>query len=277
MEISGRTKILAHFGVPTETFKAPMIFNPWFREHGIDCVVVPMGAEADDYRAVLPLVMRMRNVVGALVTMPHKTVTAEAVDDVSDAVRIAGACNAVRRDEAGRLVGDMFDGEGFVGGLRRHGRATGGASALVVGVGGVGSAIAASLAAAGVARLRLVDTDIARSEALAGRLRALYPRLALETGPNDPAGHDIAVNATPLGMKDDDPLPMDVERIAPATFVGEVVLRQETRFLAAVRARGCATQIGTDMLFEQIPAYLRFFGFPDATSDELRRLARITY
>jgi shikimate dehydrogenase len=79
-------------------------------------------------------------------------------------------------------------------------------------------------------------------------------------------------------MKDGDPLPMDVARIAPSTFVGEVVMKNElTPFLAAAQARGCESQVGVDMLFEQIPAYLEFFGFRTATPDELRAVARISY
>ena len=100
----------------------------------------------------------------------------------------------------------------------------------------------------------------------------------MRTGSNDPAGYEIVVNATPLGMKEGDPLPVDVSRIAPGTFVGEVVMKQEiTPFLRAVQERGCPVQVGTDMLFEQIPAYLEFFGFPTTTPDELRAVARIRY
>jgi shikimate dehydrogenase len=98
------------------------------------------------------------------------------------------------------------------------------------------------------------------------------------TGSADPAGYDIAVNATPLGMKKDDPLPIDIDRIAASTFVGEVVMTEEiTPFLAAARAKGCDYQVGTDMLFEQIPAYLEFFGLGTATADELRRVAQVSY
>ena len=86
------------------------------------------------------------------------------------------------------------------------------------------------------------------------------------------------VNATPLGMNAGDPLPVDPSRIDPAAFVGEVVMRQEeTAFLAAARARGCLTQVGTDMLYEMIPAYLEFFGLPPTTADELRKLSKIRY
>jgi shikimate dehydrogenase len=79
-------------------------------------------------------------------------------------------------------------------------------------------------------------------------------------------------------MNDGDLLPMDVDRMAPSTFVGEVVMKQEiTPFLAAVRARGCQFQVGTDMLFEQIPAYLEFFGFRTTTAEELRDVSTLTY
>ncbi|MBF1264087.1 MAG: ThiF family adenylyltransferase, partial [Lautropia mirabilis] len=151
-------------------------------------------------------------------------------------------------------------------------------SALVVGCGGVGSAIAASLAAAGVDRLALYDIDTAACQRLAARLAHHYPALRVEPGQNDPAGFDVVVNATSLGMKAGDPMPMDVNRISPDAFVGEVVLKAEiTPFLAAVKARGCRYQVGTDMLFEQIPAYLSWFGLPTTDAATLRRLARIAY
>ncbi|HSM43082.1 MAG TPA: shikimate dehydrogenase [Afifellaceae bacterium] len=276
--ISGTTKIIAHLGVPTESFRAPMIYNPYFEDRGIDAVVVPMGCEADDYPAFLRLVFRLRNIAGALITMPHKVTTAGLLDKASTTVKVCGACNAVRRDNEGRLVGDMFDGEGFVRGVQRKGRDVEGASAIIVGSGGVGSAIAASLAKAGAKRLALFDTRADAAERLAGSLTRHYPQIAISTGSRDPAGFDVVVNATPIGMNADDPLPMDVDRIDPSALVGEVVMKsEETAFLAAARARGCAIQVGTDMLFEQIPAYLEFFGFPSATPDELRRLARIRY
>ena len=276
--IDGKTKLIAHIGYPTETFKSPMIYNPYFSARGINAAVVPMGCKAEDYDAFLKLAFRLTNVHGALITMPHKVRTLELVDEASVSARIAGACNAVRIDERGAMVGDMFDGEGFARGLIRNGRRANGSSVLVTGCGGAGSAIAASLAKAGASRIALHDAFADVMDALAGRLKAHYPELEVTTGSADPAGYDIVINATPLGMKKDDPLPMNVDRISSSTFVGEVVMKEEiTPFLAAVRAKGCGYQVGTDMLFEQIPAYLEFFGFRTATSDELRKLAQIHY
>lgn len=276
--IHGKTMLIPHIGYPTESFKAPMIYNPWFDRQGIDAAVIPMGIKPDDYATVFPALFRMTNIRGALVTMPHKVATVELVDELTPAARIAGACNAVLRRDDGTLVGDQFDGEGFVRGIRRKGCGLEGARAIVSGSGGVGSAIAASLAAAGVAELALFDAREAAARALAERLAAHYPALRVSTGSADPDGFDVVVNATPLGMQPGDPLPFDVARIAPGAMVGEVVMKQEyTPLLQAALARGCKVQVGTDMLFEMIPAYLEFFGYGTATPDALREVAQIRY
>lgn len=274
--ISGRTRIIPHLGVPTESFKAPMIYNPWFEDRGIDAVVVPMGCEAADFAAFLPLLFRLRNIAGAIVTMPHKVSAVALLDRASPTVAACGSCNAVRLAADGGLEGEMFDGEGFVLGMKRRGRRISGTSALVIGAGGVGSAIAASLARAGASRLGIHDLDGIRASALVERIRRHFPAVAAGDAGNDPAGWDIVVNGTPLGMAPGDPLPVDVDRIEPGAFVGEVVLSaEETPFVAAARARGIEAQVGLDMLFEQIPAYLEFFGFPPASPDDLKRLAHI--
>lgn len=274
--ISGKTTLIAHIGYPTESFKAPLIYNPWFERRGIDAVVVPMSVKADDYPTVLRALFRLTNIRGALVTMPHKVTTVALVDEVTPTVEIAGSCNAVLLRPDGSLLGDMFDGAGFVRGLARKGFAVRGARCLVIGAGGVGSAIAASLAAAGAGAIALCDAQRASAEALAGRLARHHPALEVRLAGSDPAGFDLVVNGTPLGMKAGDPLPFDVSRLDPGTFVGEVVMKQEiTPLLEAVRARGCRYQVGTDMLYEMIPAYLEFFGFGSATPDELRAVAKV--
>ncbi len=276
--INGHTELIAHIGYPTHTFKSPMIYNPYFEEAGINAVVVPMGCQSSHYPAFLKSVFTLENIRGALITMPHKVSTVGLLDEVTATVRVAGACNAVKRLPDGRLVGDMFDGAGFVRGVQRKGFDVTGKRVLVVGTGGVGCAIAASLAGAGIAAISLFDVNAAGCEALAQRLKDNYPRIDVHTGSSDPAGHDLVVNATPMGMNEGDPLPMDVSRLSPETFVGEVVMKAETTaFLAAAQARGCRTQVGTDMLYEQIPAYLEYFGLPTTTADVLRRVARLSY
>jgi shikimate dehydrogenase len=278
MVINGDTELIAHIGFPTHAFKAPQIYNPWFEKAGVNAVVVPMACKDADYAGFLRAVFTLGNIRGALITMPHKVPTVGLVHEVLPAAAIAGACNAVRIGPDGHTQGEMFDGEGFVRGVRRKGFVPEGARALVVGCGGVGSAISASLAAAGVGSMALYDANAEAANSLVKRLRSHYPALELRTGSNDPAGFDLVVNGTPMGMNDGDPLPVDVSRLSPDTFVGEVVMKQEmTAFLKAVQARGCRFQVGSDMLFEQIPAYLEFFGLPSTTPQELRAITTLRY
>jgi shikimate dehydrogenase len=268
--ITGKTTLIAHIGYPTEHFKAPMIYNPWFNAKGIDAVVVPMGVKPEDYVQALASIRKFTNLKGALITMPHKVTTMSLVDEASPTAHVAGACNALLVRPDGSLLGDQFDGLGFVLGLKRKGFEPIGKRALVVGSGGVGSAIAASLADAGLAELTLFDARAAGADGLAQRLQKYFPKLKVNTGNNDPHGYDLVVNATPMGAQDGDPLPFDVTRLVPGTYVGEVVMKQTiTPLLAEAQARNCPIQTGAEMLIEMIPAYLKFFGFGEATPEEL--------
>ena len=276
--INGRTELIAHLGYPTETFTAPMIYNPWFASRGINAVVVPMGTRAEDYAALLRPLFRLSNIRGALVTMPHKVATVGLLDEAALAVQVAGSCNAILRRPDGSLYGELFDGIGFVRGAKRMGFDFAGADCLIVGAGGVGSAIAAAIAAERPGSIALCDIHAAAAQRLAARLRRHFPSLTVALQDNDPAGYRLVVNATPLGMSDGDPLPFDPARVDGDAFVGDVVLTAElSPLLKAVARRGCRYQIGTDMLFEQIPAYIEFFGYGTATPAELRAISQISY
>ena len=272
--LRGTSTLLAHIGYPTHGFRSPSIYNPWFAAQGIDAAVVPMAVTADDFAQVFPSLMRIRNVRGALITMPHKVSVVALLDAHSPAVAFAGACNAVLRRADGSLYGEQFDGEGFVRALSRHGFAFDAARCLLVGCGGVGAPIAAALASRGVAEIGLDDNRRGAAEALAERLAPHFPATVFQAAQNDPSGYDLAVNATPLGMREGDPLPLDPARLDATCLVADVVLGSTpTPLLAAAQARGCRTQDGDDMLFEQIPAYLDFFGFGSTTAESLRELA----
>src|SRR4051794_2888369 len=184
--ISGKTTLIAHLGYPTFAFKAPLIYNPWFEKNDIDAVVVPMGVKAEEYPEFFRYLFKLTNIRGALVTMPHKVTTTELVDELTPTARVAGAANAVLLREDGTLIGDQFDGEGFVRGVLRKGFDLGGKRALVVGNGGVGSPIAASLAGAGVAGGGLVGPHAAAAGGPGGRVRTAHPAHGSTTGCTDP-------------------------------------------------------------------------------------------
>jgi shikimate dehydrogenase len=259
--ISGTTLLYPVLGSPVAQVKAPMLYNAMFAATGLDVAVVPIEIPPEDYPVVFKALFRARNVPGAMITIPHKTATVALLDGYSDAVRIAGACNAVVRRADGTLYGDLFDGIGFVRAAVKHGFSVAGARCLVVGAGGAGAAIAAALAAAGAGAVRLHDTRSAHASALAAQLHAHFPHIDIHAGTPALAGFALIVNATPLGMEASDPLPVDVAQITPDMVVGEIVMKREiTPLVDVARSHGCRVVLGREMLQEQMPLYLDFFG-----------------
>ena len=251
MDYSGATRVLYIVGDPIAQVKSPAGLTEALRARGADLIVVPAHVAPPDLPAWIAATTAMRNCDGIIVTVPHKFAALPLCIEASAQARSIGAANVMRRDASGAWYGDMLDGTGYVSGLRKLGFDPAGKTALLVGAGGAGSAIAHALVDAGVASLALHDGDDARRETLAQKL-ARYGAVKPTRGSADPSGFDLVVNATPMGMKADDPRPIDVEKLAPATFVGDVVTKPAIPpLIAAARARGCATMTGTHM-FEAV-------------------------
>lgn len=256
---SGATHVIFIVGDPIAQVKSPAGVTEQLRARGSDSVVVPAHVVASDLAAWTGAVRAMRNATGIIVTVPHKFSAAALCDEVTPRARSIGAVNVMRRRAQGGWFGDMCDGEGYVAGLRKAGCEPRGRAALLVGAGGAGSAIAHALVDAGVASLALHEADEARRDALVAKLRA-YGSVMPMVGSADPSGYDLVINATPMGMKPGDPLPVDASRLAPTTFVGDVVTMPEVPpLIGAARARGCATMTGIGM-FEAVRDFMvRFY------------------
>jgi len=260
--ISGTTRLYAILGDPISRVRSPETFNAGFARHGIDAVMLPVETPPDGLAAAVAGLKCVRNFDGFVFTFPHKAEALALVDEISAQARLVGAINAARRDGAGRWIGDMFDGAGFVGGMHRHGRDPRGRRVALVGAGGAGRAIAFALAAAGVAAISVHDLDTARAAQLAADLVRAYPSLAARAGTPRAGDFNLLMNATPLGMRPDDPLPWPVADLRAGTIVGDVTTKPEVApFLAAARDRGCEILTGRDMHESQLAALFRFFGF----------------
>jgi shikimate dehydrogenase len=188
-----------------------------------------------------------QNVDGIIVTVPHKFACTDLCATTSDRAAFLHTVNTMRRNADGTWHGDMFDGLGFVTALQDKGCQPAGKKALLVGAGGAGSAIAHALVMAGVSQLAIHDPDDQRRGALVDRLAGLGKCPVLH-GSADPTGYDLVLNATPVGMKEGDPYPLDVSKLEPSMFCGCVITAPAvTRFIAAAREKGCGTMTGADM------------------------------
>lgn len=277
--ISGTTRVFLILGDPVAQVRAPEVFNHLFRRHGADAVLVPAQVAAADLAAFVRHALKARNIDGLWLAIPHKAPMVDLLDECDRFGRVAGAVNAVRRLPDGRLEGALFDGVGFIKALDHFGIEARGRNALVVGAGGGGVAVAAALAARGVARLGLYDPLPGRAGAVAQRLHAEFGIDAQARAEPDPVGFDLAVNASPVGLQRDDPPPFDVARLHAGAAVVDIVMKnQPTALLRACHARGIPAHPGFEMLVQQVPEYLSFFGYENiaravaADASELRAL-----
>ncbi|MEX8518351.1 MAG: shikimate dehydrogenase [Leptothrix sp. (in: b-proteobacteria)] len=245
--LDGATRVHFIVGDPIAQVKSPAGVTRAYQARGHNAMVMPAHVAPADLANWLAGVSLARNVDGVIVTVPHKFACFDLCATTSDRAAFLRTVNTMRRNADGRWHGDMFDGLGFVSALRDNGCQIEGKQCLLVGAGGAGSAIAHALVLAGVSQLAIHDEDTARRTTLVDRLAGLG-QCSVVHGSTDPTGFDIVLNATPMGMKETDPLPLNVAEISAAMFVGCVITAPAiSPLVAAARARGCATMTGADM------------------------------
>jgi shikimate dehydrogenase len=207
-----------------------------------------MHVPAHDLDAVMAGLTASRNVDGILVTMPHKFTAFAHCATSSERARMLGVVSVIRRNLDGTWHGDVLDGVAFVKAQKDHGAQPKGARVLLVGAGGAGSAIAIALLETGVRELIIHDADDLRVAILLKLLKDLSQG-RVSAGPPDPTGCDLVCNATPMGMEDSDPLPVDAALLTSSMFVGDVIAGHGvTPFLEAAEAAGCKTANGGHMV-----------------------------
>ena len=262
MRITGTTRCYPILGHPIAQVRTVPAINAYFAAQEIDAVMVPMEIPPAGIEALLALMRSWSNCGGASVTVPHKQAAFRACDRLTNRARLVGAVNIIRREPDGSLVGDMTDGLAFVEAMGRNGIAVSGRTLLVAGAaGGAGSAISQALCEAGAARLCLVDPSGERLGLLAGRLAADFPGCRIDEGWPDDARVDVAVNASPVGMRPDDPLPIDLDRLSPGAAVCDVITKPVmTPLLVEAARRGHPIQDGNEMADVQLPFQMRHLG-----------------
>jgi shikimate dehydrogenase len=248
---------------PVEQARSPVMMNSILQDRGQlgSFVLVPMHVPDEALGQVTTALRSIQNFAGAIVSMPHKSSIAAMLDELTADARMVGAVNVIRRNNDGRLLGTMLDGEGFVSGLRAAGHEIKSASCLLVGAGGAGAAIAFSLAKHGCASLTINNRTASRAMSLAARVRQAFPAIPVQSADSDFGSYDVLINATSLGMKTDDELPVSQDVVERCALVAECVLAPEmTRLVQLAQAKGRAIQTGVPMLAAQMDLMLRFMG-----------------
>ncbi|MBR0695482.1 shikimate dehydrogenase [Bradyrhizobium lablabi] len=259
--IDGNTKLLAIIGDPITQVRSPEIYNPRIVKAGVNAVLQPMQIPTATFDDAIKGIMAIGNLLGVVVTYPHKERVLRYADQIGRIGQAVGAINAMRREPDGSWTGDMFDGAGLLGALASLGQTATGRRVLILGAGGAGSAITMALAAAGAAMIGVFDLDANRAAELAARVQTHFPVCCARTTEPDVTGFDLLINATPVGMAPAFALaPFRGALHAGLTVIDIVPKPETTSLLALAREKGCPTANGAAVVSGQADAVLAFFG-----------------
>lgn len=265
--IQGSTELVAIVGSPVTQVKSPENFNQWFAGHRQNVAMLAIDLAPSALQNFVETLRGWQNLRGCVVTVPYKQLLAGRLDSVSARSAALGSVNVIRREADGRLVGDIVDGEGFLSAARQQGFNPQDKQALVIGTGGVGSAIAYSLCQAGIRHLVISDLSAERVEMLGELLRDTFPETVISANPTSLEQFDLVVNTSPVGMgatSEEGPLPLPqglMQSLQASTLVADVVTSPAlTPFLVFAQGRGCAIQTGPQMALAQLSNLGHFMG-----------------
>ena len=247
--------ILAH---PAGHVRAPQHYTPYFRDNGLDWHMVPLDIAPEHLTETIRVLAKSSSVAGINLTMPHKPAAFALCDAVGPAAKFEGVVNTIRIEANGRLVGESFDGGGFLNAAREAGVFDPARGCTVIGAGGAGRAICHALAAAGLKRLRILNETPGPVESLASKLRGQFPGLEISLDDKfDDAG--LLVNATSLGLKATDALPMNPLKLPADCAVFDIIAGRRTEFMVACADRGLKVVDGVAMIRHQLPLQTAFW------------------
>lgn len=257
--ITGSTHWMALIADPVEQAQTPGWMNDLIQKKNLDVVLIPLRVKPADLKNTVHALKGIQNFCGAIVSMPHKNAVVSMLDVMTAEVHWAGACNIIRRNRDGSLAGTLLDGEGFVAGLRQHQFEVKDRRVLLLGAGGAAAGIAFALAKYGVASLHVRNRTASKAELLVKKLKLRFPAVNVQCGPYNEQDFDLVVNATSLGMYEDDMLPLAEKFLQPHMWVADVVVTQEmTPLLQVAQKKGCPVHGGKWMLETQLEQMLTF-------------------
>jgi len=255
---TGASRCIFIFAHPAGHVSAPRHYTPYFRDNGLDWHMVPLDIAPEHLTETIRTLAKSNSVAGINLTMPHKPAAFSLCDAVGPAAKFEGVVNTIRIEANGRLVGESFDGGGFINAAREAGVFDPARRCVVIGAGGAGRAICHALAAAGLKRLRILNEAPRPVEVLATKLRGRFPGLDISLDEKfDDAG--LVVNATSLGLHATDAMPMNPANLPADCAVFDIIGARRTEFMVACAARGLRVVDGVAMTRHQLPLQTAFW------------------
>ncbi|MEK6672442.1 MAG: shikimate dehydrogenase [Nitrospirota bacterium] len=247
MTISGRTKVTGLFGYPVGHSLSPAMHNAAFSHLNLDYCYVTFNVRPELLREAVHAI-RALSLSGVNVTIPHKENVIPFLDRVDEEALFIGAVNTIKNSD-GTLIGYNTDGRGFMESLKEAAIDPEGKRVMIIGAGGASRAASFYLAKK-ASQVLIYDIDKTKAGKLAADLNTVHPNVAVMDKPDSLHGIDILINATPLGLKETDLMPVDISLITAKTAVCDLIYKKTT-LLRMASDKGCITLDGSGMLLHQ--------------------------
>jgi shikimate dehydrogenase len=252
----GSTKIYGCLADPIEHVKAPTIFTSIFNKKKIDAVMIPIHVSKDNLSEVISSLKLIKNFHGLTITIPHKTDIVTYCDFLEPDADKTKAVNWIKFDENRKLIGNNFDGKGFVNGFLEQKYSLTNKSVCLFGTGGAGVAIAYALANENLKKLTFINRDINKANNLKGNINKIYSNLHIQVLSHlnyELDDFDLVINATSLGLKNNDKLPFDVNKTRLDCIIADIIMNpSDTELLKQAKYMGRTIHYGKYMIESQI-------------------------
>ena len=252
----GTTEIYGCLADPIDHVKAPTLFTSIFKNKNIDAVMIPIHLNKDNLENVVSSLKLIKNFKGMTITIPHKTNIAKLCNYLEPDAKFTSAVNWIKFDHNRNLIGNNFDGQGFVNGFLRQNYSFKNKNVCLFGAGGAAVSIGCSLANEQIKSLKLINRDIKKAIDLQNKINAKSKSLKVEVYPENDyilSGSDIIINATSLGLKKSDRLPFDVTKSSINCVIADIIMQpEETKLLKHAKSIGRSIHYGKYMIESQI-------------------------
>ncbi len=273
-EKSYRKELLVCFGKPIDENPTIVIMDAAFKALDLPYLYDGVLVHPEDLEAAVRS-LKALHLKGANCTVPHKIAVMQYLDHIEPDAALIGAVNTIfLRD--GETWGANTDGKGFVTSLREAEIGIAGKTFVILGAGGAAKAVSVELALAGAKKITVVNRTVSKAQALAelicAKTGAEAEAVAWDHTYAVPAGTDILVNCTNIGLYPDPNMPdVDMESLQPGMVVCDVIPNPpQTRFLQEAARRGCRTLDGLSMLVNQGIVALKYWTGLDAPGDVMK-------
>ena len=256
------TKIYGCIADPIDHVKAPTLFTSIFKTKNIDAVMIPLHVSSTNLHNLIETLKGINNFQGMTVTIPHKFAVVRLCDCLDREAETTQAVNWIKFDHNRKLIGNNFDGKGFIKGFLSQSYTFVDKIVCLFGAGGAAVAIASSLANEGIKELRLVNRDVNKAIELKKRINIINKDLKISvffTYDYNISDCDIIINATSLGLNKNDKLPFEINSSPTNCIIADIIMQpEETELLKQAKLSGRPIHYGKNMIESQIDLVGRF-------------------